>query len=114
MFSTSKYSFKEHESSSWWSLLDLKTGSISLLTNDSDVSEITWLGTDDSTILYINSTNADIPGGVELWVTSVSDFENGYVLVELNRNIKDFNTNIMQIQSRFTGGPLLWPQISHY
>ncbi|BDD61071.1 putative dipeptidyl-peptidase 5 [Monascus purpureus] len=83
VFSTSKYSFKEHESSSWWSLLDLKTGSTSLLTNDSDVSEITWLGTDDSTILYINSTNAHIPGGVELWVTSVSDFENGYKAASL-------------------------------
>ncbi|GMG23679.1 unnamed protein product [Aspergillus oryzae] len=45
-----------------WNVLDLKSGDIKLLTNDSDVSEIVWLGSDDSTVLYVNGTNADIPG----------------------------------------------------
>jgi hypothetical protein len=57
--------------------LDLKTGQTKVLTNDSSVSEIVWLGSDDS-ILYVNGTNADIPGGVELWVTQASSFANGY------------------------------------
>jgi predicted helicase len=58
--------------------LDLKTGQTKILTNDSSVSEIVWLGSDDS-ILYVNGTNADIPGGVELWVTQASSFANGYI-----------------------------------
>lgn len=77
MFSTSQYSFDSHKSSAWWSLLDLKSGDIKPLTNDSNVSEIVWLGTDDSTVLYVNGTNADIPGGVELWVSQISDFAKG-------------------------------------
>jgi hypothetical protein len=57
--------------------LDLKTGQTKVLTNDSSVSEIVWLS--DDSILYVNGTNADIPGGVELWVTQASSFANGYV-----------------------------------
>jgi len=62
-------------------LIDLESGKISVLTNDSNVSEIIWLGSSDSGVLYINSTNADIPGGVELWVSNTADFEKAYVNV---------------------------------
>lgn len=74
LFSTSEYSFDTHSTSSWWSLIDLKSGKISQLTNDSNVSEVTWLGSSDSGLLYINGTNADTPGGVELWVADASNF----------------------------------------
>lgn len=77
LFSASQYSFETHESSSWWSLIDLKTSKISQLTDDTSVSEIVWL--DDSRVLYINSTNAVIPGGAELWIADVHNFKNGYV-----------------------------------
>lgn len=60
----------------------MKTGEINKLTNDSNVSEIVWLG--DSQVLYINSTNENIPGGAELWVSDVSDFKNGFVSINLN------------------------------
>lgn len=79
MFSTGQYSFESHESSTVWDLIDLKSGKISQLTNDSNVSEIIWLGSSDSGLLYINSTNADIPGGVELWISNTADFEKSYV-----------------------------------
>lgn len=74
LFSTSEYSFDTHSTSSWWSLIDLKSGKVSQLTNDSNVSEITWLGSSDTGLLYINGTNADTPGGVELWVADASNF----------------------------------------
>lgn len=74
MFSTSQYSFDTHTVSSWWSLLDLETGKVTQLTNDSNVSELTWLGSTESGLLYINGTNAEIPGGVEVWVSDTSDF----------------------------------------
>ncbi|KAL4955824.1 putative dipeptidyl-peptidase 5 [Aspergillus filifer] len=81
IFSTSQYSFETHESSSTWNLLDLRSGNITLLTNDSNVSEIVWLS--DSTLLYINGTNAQIPGGVELWVSGLSGFPSGYKAASL-------------------------------
>nr|AAB67282.1 secreted dipeptidyl peptidase [Aspergillus fumigatus] len=81
VFSTSQYSFETHKRTSWWSLLDLKTGQTKVLTNDSSVSEIVWLS--DDSILYVNSTNADIPGGVELWVTQASSFAKGYKAASL-------------------------------
>jgi hypothetical protein len=79
LFSTGQYSFDSHESSTVWNLIDLKSGKISELTDDGNVSEIIWLGSSDSALLYINSTNADIPGGVELWVADTADFKNSYV-----------------------------------
>lgn len=57
--------------------MDLKTGKSTTLTEDENVSEIVWL--DDSAILYLNSTNADTPGGVELWVSDTNNFAKGYV-----------------------------------
>ncbi|KAL3482070.1 putative dipeptidyl-peptidase 5 [Aspergillus californicus] len=81
VFSASQYSFETTERSSWWSLIDLKSGDIKPLTNDSNVSEIIWLT--DSTLLYINGTNAQIPGGVELWVSSVDHFAAGYKAASL-------------------------------
>lgn len=59
--------------------MDLENGKITPLTNDSNVSEMIWLGSSDSDLLYINGTNADIPGGVELWVSDTADFANSYV-----------------------------------
>lgn len=77
LFSASQYSFDTKKKSSSWNLLDLKTGHIKLLTDDANVSEIVWLGEDDTSVLYINGTNAEIPGGVELWVSDVDDFSKG-------------------------------------
>lgn len=74
MFSTSQYSFESHRSTKWWSLIDLDSGKVTQLTNDSKVSEIVWLGSTDSGLLYINGTNADIPGGVELWISDTANF----------------------------------------
>ncbi|KAL4757292.1 dipeptidyl peptidase DppV [Aspergillus foveolatus] len=81
VFSSSQYSFDTHESSSAWNLLDLRSGKITPLTNDSNVSEIVWLN--DSTLLYINGTNAQIPGGSELWISGLSNFPSGYKAASL-------------------------------
>ncbi|KAJ5151226.1 uncharacterized protein N7482_010478 [Penicillium canariense] len=75
LFSSSEYSWESHETSSSWNLIDLDSGKITLLTNDTNVSELIWLGSDDSGLLYINGTNADIPGGVELWVSNTASFD---------------------------------------
>ncbi|KAJ5084105.1 hypothetical protein NUU61_008684 [Penicillium alfredii] len=95
LFSTSQYSFDTHASSSWWSLLDLNSGKVSRLTNDSSVSEVVWLGSTDSNVLYINNTNAQIPGGVELWISNTEDFDGSY-----------------SVQGCISAGFVLWSQDS--
>lgn len=79
LFSSKQYSFDAHESSTSWHLMDLKNGATSLLTNDPNVSEMLWLGSNNSGLLYINATNAQIPGGVELWVADAAAFDNSCV-----------------------------------
>ena len=54
--------------------MDLKTGKISVLTEDPNVSEIVWLGS-GTEILYINSTSSEFKGGAELWVSDVRNFD---------------------------------------
>lgn len=77
-FSLSQYSFKEHKyARSEWNLLDLKTGKTSLLTEDSNVSEIIWLGS-GTEILYINGTNSEVEGGSELWISDTKSFDKAY------------------------------------
>ncbi|KAJ5702364.1 hypothetical protein N7488_009912 [Penicillium malachiteum] len=74
LFSQTQYSFERHSNAKLWNTMNLKNGEINFLTNDSSVSELIWISTD--TVLYINSTNEDIPGGTELWVSHISDFSN--------------------------------------
>lgn len=50
-----------------------------------------WLG--DSSVLYINSTNAAIPGGAELWVSDINNFKNGQVPIYCNLLLSLTNCN---------------------
>ncbi|KAB8349463.1 hypothetical protein FH972_023490 [Carpinus fangiana] len=72
IFSATSYSFSDHKSNTTWNLLDLTSGNIKVLPfNGSEVSEIIWLGNTPSSVLYLNATNKDIPGGVTLWSSDV-------------------------------------------
>ncbi|KAA8903590.1 secreted dipeptidyl peptidase [Sphaerosporella brunnea] len=75
LYSTSAYSFETHSRSSWYNLLDISSGKSSILTNDSAVGEIVWV--DDKTLLYTNGTT-DVPGAIELWITTIDNFARGY------------------------------------
>lgn len=57
--------------------MNLKTGSISTLFVETEVQEIVWLS--ETTILYSNSTTEGIPGGLELWVTDITDLTKRWV-----------------------------------
>jgi len=65
--------------------MDLNTGEISLLYNGSDISEMIWIGARDTSVLYVNGTNSDVEGGVELWVSDTSSFDQGYERVARTR-----------------------------
>jgi hypothetical protein len=77
VFSETTYSWEEHESSTHWSLLDLATSEVSLLFNGSDIAEFVWLGPNDTSVIYVNGSNSEVEGGVEIWVSDVTDIEGG-------------------------------------
>jgi hypothetical protein len=58
--------------------MDLTTGDVSPLYNGSDISEMIWIGPTDTSVLYVNSSNSETDGSIELWVSDTSAFENGY------------------------------------
>lgn len=70
VFSTSTYSFEEHEGSSQWKLMRLDTGEISDLPFADEVSEILWVGNTPTSVLYVNSTSDT--GGISLWTVDLA------------------------------------------
>lgn len=74
IFSTSTYSFDDHESTAVWKLMKLSSGEISNLPEawGDDVSEIVWAGSTPTSVLYINGTNEDVAGGVTMWTADVA------------------------------------------
>ncbi|KAK4495912.1 hypothetical protein PRZ48_013180 [Zasmidium cellare] len=74
VFTSTNYSFEEHESSSKWNLLRISTGEITdLPLNSSEVSEMVWVGPTNTSVLYINGTNEDVPGGVTLYTADLAE-----------------------------------------
>lgn len=54
--------------------MDVHSGKISDAPFDSSVSEVVWIGETDTSILYINGTNDNVPGGVTLYTADVKKF----------------------------------------
>ncbi|KAI0392835.1 dipeptidyl-peptidase-like protein V precursor [Xylariaceae sp. FL0594] len=54
-------------------ILDVDTGKIKPAPFNSSVSEVVWLDGKPTSILYINTTNPDIPGGVTLYTADLGD-----------------------------------------
>ncbi|KAI1751740.1 dipeptidyl-peptidase V [Xylaria castorea] len=75
LFSVSNYTFETKEHASWWNKLDLKTGKISQWYGGSDISEVAFVGPKDTSILYINGTNAEDDGGISLYSADANDLK---------------------------------------
>lgn len=72
LYSSTNYSWEEHESSTAWKLMRLETGEISDLPWNSSVSEVVWVGPTNTSVLYVNGTNDDVPGGVTLYTADLA------------------------------------------
>lgn len=72
LFSSTTYNWTTHESSTTWQLLDVASGTITEAPFDSSVSEVVWVGSTNTSILYINGTNDDVPGGVTLYTADIA------------------------------------------
>jgi len=73
VYTSTNYSFAEGASSTTWKLLNINTGDISDLPFSSEVSEMVWVGSTNTSVLYLNGTNDEVPGGVTLWTTDLAE-----------------------------------------
>lgn len=56
--------------------MNLTSGEVSLLFNGSDISEMVWIGPTDTSVIYVNGTNAEEDGGISLYAADVTAIEN--------------------------------------
>ncbi|PSN65218.1 dipeptidyl-peptidase-like protein V precursor [Corynespora cassiicola Philippines] len=71
LYSSTSYNWTTHKSSTTWELLNIPSGNVTEAPFDSDVSEVVWIGSTNTSILYINGTNDEIAGGVTLYTADV-------------------------------------------
>lgn len=70
--SETTYSWDTHEATTIWKLLDIQSGAQTVLPYDGDVvTEVAWAGPTNTSIIYLNSTAGDIPGGVTMYTADV-------------------------------------------
>ncbi|EUC50818.1 hypothetical protein COCMIDRAFT_81051 [Bipolaris oryzae ATCC 44560] len=72
LFSETKFNWTTEKASTAWYFLDTETGDVKKAPFGSAASEVVWVGDTDDSILYINSTNEQIPGGVTLYTADLS------------------------------------------
>ena len=73
VYTSTNYSFETHEAATTWKLLNLNTGDISDLPFSDDVSEMVWVGSTNTSVLYLNGTNDAVPGSVTLWTVDLAE-----------------------------------------
>jgi hypothetical protein len=71
LFSSAKYNWTTHKTSTSWQLLNVASGNVTEAPFDSEVSEVVWVGASNTSIVYINATNEEVPGGVTLYTADV-------------------------------------------
>ena len=73
-YTSTNYSFETHEAATTWKLLNVNTGDISDLPFADDVSEMVWVGSTNTSVLYLNGTSDTAnPGGVSLWTVDLAE-----------------------------------------
>ncbi|USP76222.1 hypothetical protein yc1106_03496 [Curvularia clavata] len=72
LFSETKFNWTTEKASTAWYFLDTETGNVTKAPFGSDASEVVWVGDTEDSILYINATNDQIPGGVTLYTADLS------------------------------------------
>jgi len=73
VYTSTNYSFETQEAATTWKIMKLPSGEISDLTFDGDVAEMLWIGATDTSVIYVNGTNDETPGGVSMWSADLAD-----------------------------------------
>lgn len=87
LFSSTSYNWTTAKSTTGWYFLDLESGNTTKVRYQvefdstaeqyqapfgSEVSEVVWIGETEDSILYLNSSNEEVPGGVTLYTADLS------------------------------------------
>ena len=72
LFSSTSYNWTTAKATTGWYFLDVEGGNTTKAPFGSEVSEVVWIGETDDSILYLNSSNEEIPGGVTLYTADLS------------------------------------------
>ncbi|KAI0434326.1 dipeptidyl-peptidase V [Xylaria sp. FL1042] len=83
LFTVSNYTFETKAHAAWWNKLDLKTGKITKWYDGSDISEVVFVGPKDTSIIYINGTNAEEDGGISLYSADANDLASAKLIASL-------------------------------
>lgn len=83
MFTSTNYSFADGEASSVWKKIDLSNGDVETWADASEISEIVFVGPKDTSILYLNGTNAD-GDGVSLYTSDVEKPDSAKLVASLS------------------------------
>lgn len=71
IYSNTNYSWSTHKTSTVWNKLNLTSGEVSVWSTDTSISEVAFLG--NSSIVYINGTNAAGDGGISLYTADANN-----------------------------------------
>lgn len=72
LFSSTTYNWTTAKATTGWYFLDVETGNTTKAPFGSGVSKVVWIGETDDSILYLNASNEEIPGGVTLYTVDLS------------------------------------------
>jgi hypothetical protein len=72
LFSSTSYNWTTAKATTGWYFLDVESGNTTKAPFGSEVSEVVWIGETEDSILYLNSSNEAIPGGVALYTADLS------------------------------------------
>lgn len=61
-------------------MVNLTNGRISSLYIGSDISELVWVGPNDTSILYINGTNEEADGGISIYAGDITAIDEAYYI----------------------------------
>jgi hypothetical protein len=75
LFSTTSYNWTAGKSKTTWHVLDVASGDVTDAPIDADATEIVWVGATNTSVLYINGTNEEVPGGVTLYTADLGEDE---------------------------------------
>ncbi|KAI1303321.1 dipeptidyl-peptidase V [Xylaria venustula] len=83
LFTVSNYTFETKAHASWWNKLDLNTGKVSTWYDGTDISEVVFVGPKDTSIIYINGTNAEEDGGISLYSADANNLKGAKLIASL-------------------------------
>jgi hypothetical protein len=72
LFSSTSYNWTAAKATTGWYFIDVESGETTEAPFNSEVSEVVWIGETEDSILYLNSSNDQIPGGVTLYTADLS------------------------------------------